>query len=829
MVNSNASYERNFSEWLAKQVSPAQLSAIYLAFTEINKFCLSRKILKKPLFETDNLAILLNVRETVEHSKIFAFTYKKQKSTMIMAIQYYYRFIKETQKADSSAEPQHVSNIELKGQEQKAPLNAAITTQKMPLTTSSKKNNRLNFIEWLNKRDVPTGNIFVILSSLKHCSERMKAEKLIDDDIYHIMSTETMKAAHSFLLADTSFINADLRKRKQLSNALNVYLEFFNEQLTQSTSHIINDTRSETSSSAISTISEIDRLLCDDVFLPLRLALKNANISTIEELKALKLWVFMNQNNLYSISTRQAILTKVQHLLDPEVTENSALLFELHCGMSVYYGSTPAKAFLHFCEDTAKKYPLIFRSLLDKPIDSAFDVKISHSPESDSFIRMENPTCYIKADLADDSIISAVEGIMKRCEGISPSVSIKDPDVLLAESSLSKVSSEKNSAIPICSVHTHSEQKSESTNLEQIEEIEKIVLNADMSGTTYDCLSQTLNLTMVATKTLVQQCKHIVEIKGRLYHEKAFVDWDDGANQMCLIIEKLMQKNNGYVSAVQLYDYARAEMNMFLNDNDVNDERSVYEIAQHLFEKNSFGNNHYSFTGKAHISEPEKAISSNFDIICKFSEDQGGIFREEDLSEYLVTIGIKAGNLRTQMHLNKEPEFFFYEPGTIISAKSMGIDNSWKESVGLALRNLLNDADDHIILREIQPVWFESLPSLPEHRHWTPLLLQYILRFYGEELGAKTITAMKSQSMDTLHAMLVKYDGPIQNFGDAVISYLIENEIGQRSFESEELRQLLVKSGMIQGNELIGNIPKALAKDERFAWDAKGENVTIRV
>ena len=46
---------------------------------------------------------------------------------------------------------------------------------------------------------------------------------------------------------------------------------------------------------------------------------------------------------------------------------------------------------------------------------------------------------------------------------------------------------------------------------------------------------------------------------------------------------------------------------------------------------------------------------------------------------------------------------------------------------------------------------------------------------------------------------------------------------------SEELRQLLVKSGMIQGNELIGNIPKALAKDERFAWDAKGENVTIRV
>lgn len=83
--------------------------------------------------------------------------------------------------------------------------------------------------------------------------------------------------------------------------------------------------------------------------------------------------------------------------------------------------------------------------------------------------------------------------------------------------------------------------------------------------------------------------------------------------------------------------------------------------------------------------------------------------------------------------------------------------------------------------------------------------------------------------MDTLHAMLVKYDGEIQNFGDAVICCLIENEIEQRSLGAEELRRHLVKSGMIQGNELIWNMPKALAKDGRFAWDAKGENVTVRV
>ena len=498
MTDNSASYENIFSEWLAKQVSPAQRSAIYSAFTDINSFCLSRKILKKPLFETDDLVTLSKVRETVESSKIFAFIYRKQKSTMTEAMQHYYRFIKEAKDNSSLIEPIWMSNDKSKSSEQ--------------------------------------------------------------------------------------------------------------------------------------------------------------------------------------------------------------------------------------------------------------EISVSNS--------------------------------LQENEGADP---------------------------------------------EQIAKVEKIVLDADMEGVTYDSLYNSLRLTMVATKALVQKCKRIVEIKGKLYHENAFVDWDDGAKQMCLIMEKLMQKNNGYISAVQLYDYARVEMNMFLNDNDVNDERSVYEIAQHLFEKNCFEGNRYSFIGKAHISKAEDVISSNFDVISKFAEDQGGVFREDDLKEYLSGIGIKTGNLRNQMHLGKEAEFFFYEPGTIISAKSMRIDDLWKESVGRALNNLLNDVDDHIVLRQIQPVWYESLPDLPGHRRCTPLLLQFILHFYGKEFGAKTIMAMHSQSMDTLHAMLVKADSPIQNFGDAVIAYLLESETDQRSFRAEELRQLLVKTGMIQGNELIWNMPKALAKDERFAWDAKGENVIVRV
>ena len=45
------------------------------------------------------------------------------------------------------------------------------------------------------------------------------------------------------------------------------------------------------------------------------------------------------------------------------------------------------------------------------------------------------------------------------------------------------------------------------------------------------------------------------------------------------IIDKLLDKNSGYVSAAQLYEYVHADMQMFLNDNDMDDVRSVYDLS----------------------------------------------------------------------------------------------------------------------------------------------------------------------------------------------------------------------------------------------------------
>ena len=88
---------------------------------------------------------------------------------------------------------------------------------------------------------------------------------------------------------------------------------------------------------------------------------------------------------------------------------------------------------------------------------------------------------------------------------------------------------------------------------------------------------------------------------------------------------------------------------------------------------------------------------------------------------------------------------------------------------------------------------------------------------------------MDGQAIETLHAMLVANDSPIQNFGDVVISYLLEHDVTLKAFEAEELRMVLVDGGILRGNELISNMPKALKNDGRFAWDASGNRVNVKI
>lgn len=363
----------------------------------------------------------------------------------------------------------------------------------------------------------------------------------------------------------------------------------------------------------------------------------------------------------------------------------------------------------------------------------------------------------------------------------------------------------------------------------QIEEAESIVLGVDLDGIRIEDLAQKIKESVVGTKRIVQESMNIVAICDKLIHKQAFMDWDEGAQQLESILDKLMQKNDGYVSDVQLYDYARGTMELFLNDNDMDDVRKVYDFAEHLFSKECYHGKRYLFNGKTHISRENESVESKLDIIKKYSRDVGGVFEEKALEDYLRGLGVKTGSLRQLMRIFSEPIFLMYTPGVFISVESMKIDDSWLNKTSRALEILFDDVGDHIVLRDISSGWFALLPELPGSRPWTPLLLQNALFHYGEILKAKTISALAGQAADTLHAMLIRNDSEIRTFSDAVIAVFIDSSIEKRSFEAEELRQILLSKGLISGNELIWNMPKALPNDEHFAWDNAGEHVAIQI
>ena len=359
---------------------------------------------------------------------------------------------------------------------------------------------------------------------------------------------------------------------------------------------------------------------------------------------------------------------------------------------------------------------------------------------------------------------------------------------------------------------------------------ESMVLNADLDGMSIEQLATDLGTTMIAAKQTVAASSRLLTLCGRVYHCEAFVDWEEGANTLEQILERLLTRNDGYVSTAQLYEYARANMQMFLNDNGIDDSRKVYDFAQHLFEKVGYHGKHFVFRSKAHISRKEKTVSTILDIMRNYADEQGGFFQEEDLVSYLRSAGVKTGNLRGQMQVYSQPIFLFYASGQFLYAPSCGMDDKWFSMVKNALEELFEDMGDHMVLRDIQPWWYTRLPALPGGHPWTAILLQSVLYHFSNKLnGAHTIKALASQTGDTLHAMLVSGSSEVQTFADSVAACLIDDKIAQRSFEAEELRQYLVQRGMIAGGELLNNMARVLGGDARFAWDAAGKNVVVNV
>ena len=559
-------------------------------------------------------------------------------------------------------------------------------------------------------------------------------------------------------------------------------------------------------------------LSSDKQFSLLRQSLINDGIVLNRDFNNLNLWQYLNNKQLYSIQERIDLIAKI----NKKIKINEALSSDkkekqisIRFNENIYQGIVPTKVLLELLEDLALKYPLSIRNLRDikcPAIGGSLLSKFNNlNPECFSTILQ----AYINKNITIDMLYPCIEWVLKKC----PNGKLNTFEVIYNGKSLNTKLEKRDMQNELNKVEK-----------EQLNNIKEYILSKELYGATYSDLKEILlgKYSIAKIKELIDLIPEIMEINGKLIHEDSFVDLDKGAKAVKDIISKLCIKNYGITTASQLFKYVQASEPMFLSDNDIEDEQSVYDFARHLFSNKKKGNNTFSFSNYI-ISYFGKNISSSTSICQEYAKQKGSIVTFEEMESYLNNLGFNGRNFRTLVKIGKEPIFLIYNYNEYLLKDLISIDDSFFSKVKFAVEQLFLESVNYIIIRNIPNEWYRLMPTLPAFLNWTPLLFQQVLQFYSKEIGFRTIAASEMQHSKMIDSVIVKNDSLLRSFPDVIAFYFYEEGIYHNNLSSTELRKILIESNFIGSDQLTTNLKDAFKDDSRFWWDPEGKNVVFRI
>lgn len=359
---------------------------------------------------------------------------------------------------------------------------------------------------------------------------------------------------------------------------------------------------------------------------------------------------------------------------------------------------------------------------------------------------------------------------------------------------------------------------------------EKYILSAGRTGATAQELINAVRpgTALAPTKRTLENSTNVISMpNGKYVHADAFVDLDEAAEAIGKILKTHFASFNGYSNKQLLFNAATQDLSMFLNDNDCEDAGSVYQIARFLFEKRAVAGHPYTFAA-SHIFE----IAPNFPstlkgLMVNYARHNNGLLRSDDAKEYLRQTQQSNGNIGQVLQISQDSTFLIYSSTSYLLSEMLGLKDERISELHARLDDLFREANvAYVIPRDIRKEWFQTLPPLPMSLNWTPLLLQDIMqKFPG--VGFKPVKTDLSQPYDTLAAAFVQSDSQLQTFPDVVTLFLQDRHTLPMRTTCEALRLELKEAKMLDGNELINALPRAL-KDPRFAWSDEGQTVFVR-
>jgi hypothetical protein len=296
------------------------------------------------------------------------------------------------------------------------------------------------------------------------------------------------------------------------------------------------------------------------------------------------------------------------------------------------------------------------------------------------------------------------------------------------------------------------------------------------------------------------------------------VDLEEGREGLREILEAHFQTLYGYSNISIVWNAAQDNLSLFLNDNAINTAEALWRFMYRVFLGDYVMSNPHIW--KTQPNHPQSYVG----VIINLARQFGGAVTKEQIDEYFSRI--KQGS-PINATIIRQGYIAFYAPKHFILTEVVNLSSERVTAIIKALDRLFErERVSYIVLRDISDDWFSSLPTLKSNLNWTPLLLQEVLRL-RPAIGYRTVfSGLEGQALDTLGAAIVPSKSEINSFADVAHRHCYKNELMGKKMLSEDLRIILRDAGMLEGNELIYNLHKAL-RDYRFAFTDENRMVKI--
>lgn len=227
------SVQDEFCSYLSMQMPTFQLSDAYLMLSDIEGFCLERKILQNKLFETTDLETIKRVVQTVDSNRVFRFTYKQNLKKMSTVIHAYYTFLKsykpdEEKKAKPIIQDAIPSLPDADSMKQK---DDAVSPQdiSVPATERTKLTDleeRQKFNDWMLSSGMSKATIASYMSSFGQCVKSVANYKLCETSLWNVSNAEDASHIYDQLFGISEFYEYNKQQHNRFSAAFRKFIEY---------------------------------------------------------------------------------------------------------------------------------------------------------------------------------------------------------------------------------------------------------------------------------------------------------------------------------------------------------------------------------------------------------------------------------------------------------------------------------------------------------------------------------------------------------------------------------------------------------------------------